>query len=172
MKIKRNLLGGAALFVMFAATSANAQQSQGMDVTATVPDACVIDNFATNLQMNFGSVDGTTGADETTDATLSWRCSAGTNATISIDGGESNDETAREMTGDNNGSTLSYNIYQDAALSTLWGTGGNANTSLSGNGLGAGDSITTTIYGVIRQVDAESAVPDDYDDLVTITIAP
>ena len=46
MNMKRKLLGAVALFAMFGALEANAQQTRDLVVTAEVPEVCVINSPA------------------------------------------------------------------------------------------------------------------------------
>lgn len=168
MKIKRKLLSAVALLSMFAATGSHAQTSQDVAVSATVPQACVIDGFATPLAVAFGSIDATGGADATAVADLLWRCSDTTVVNFDMSAGGSGSTAARAMTHTNGTDTLSYNLYTDALHTTVWDTGvGNAP---SDTGTGLQNQLSTRIYGRVLGTDAEAALPGDYSDIVTISL--
>jgi spore coat protein U-like protein len=77
--------------------------------------------------VSFGSVDVLPGTAIDTTATLTVSCTGGsppgrtTRACVSIGAGSSGDATSRIMTGPG-GATLRYDLYSDAARTTLWGS--------------------------------------------------
>ena len=86
MNLKQKLLGAAAVFALLSVTEANAQQN--LNVTATVPDVCVITTPGTalNLPFDLSTLDVAV-ADFTATVDFLWRCSLGNAATINLSSG-------------------------------------------------------------------------------------
>ena len=173
MKIYGKLLGAAALFAMFGAMEANAQQN--MNVSATVPDVCVITSAGTDLTMPFDlSTLDVAVADFTATASFLWRCSAGNAATININsgGGTGANGTTRFMIGGGGTDELAYSLTTPTAA--LWGDGANGQPGFGvlGAGMGAADEQTTVITGTIVLADAQAAPVGAYNDTVVITLLP
>src|SRR3954471_19929952 len=108
--------------------------------------------------LNFGTVDLTANTTFDTTATLSVSCTGNTNATVRVcpnfdvgTGGSSSGDPRFMLNGANQ---LKYNLYQDAARTTVWGSNLDAFSSspptvdvpLGGGGSG---STSVTIYGRI-----------------------
>jgi spore coat protein U-like protein len=115
MKARSVLVIAAAAGLL--AASAPRPAAAGTSSTCTVS--------MTNI--SFGSVDVLPGAALDTTATLTVSCTGGTppgrstRACVSIGAGSSGDATSRIMTGPG-GATLRYDLYSDAAHTTLWGS--------------------------------------------------
>jgi spore coat protein U-like protein len=77
--------------------------------------------------------------------------------------GAGSSEQGREMT-DSTSDELTYNVYQDAAHSILWGTSDGNDTVL-----GNTSSTTATIYGIIPG--GQSSPAGSYTDTLTATIS-
>ena len=90
-------------------------------VTATVSKNCVI-NAA---DLNLGTFDGTNDLAASSD--ISVRCTSGTTYSVDLSAGSSGGYAARTMVFGPD--TLTYNLYTDAAHTTVWGdtTGGTGN---------------------------------------------
>jgi len=175
MKMNRKLLGAVALFAMFSAFEANAQQN--LNVSATVPDVCVITTPGTDLNMliDLSNMDTLPGPFTGT-ASFLWRCSLGNAATINIDSGGGTGATGatRFMIGPGGVGVdeLAYTLTTPAAA--LWGNTANGQPGLAvvGAGMGAGDEQTTVITGTVLLADAESSTAGAYNDTVIITLLP
>lgn len=175
MEMKRKLLGAVALFAMFSAFEANAQQN--MNVNATVPDVCVITNEATDLNMNFDlSTLDVAVADFTATADFLWRCSLGNAATINISSGTGTgaNGTTRSMIGPGGAGVDELDYTLETPAAALWGDTANGQPGLAvvGAGMGAGDEQTSTVTGTIALADAQAATAGVYADVVTITLLP
>ncbi len=152
--------------------TANAQNTQNIDITAIVPSVCIVD-VSSGTTMTF-DMSNLTVAGNVLDfdalTTLAWRCSAGVNTVITIGPGGSADQTAREL--DDAGTPLSYNLYVDPARTNVWGDGsGGTNTSPAvGTGMAVANIGTTDVYGRIPLAAAEAAAPGTYTDQVLVTV--
>ena len=152
--------------------TANAQNTQNIDITAIVPSVCIFDiSSETIMTFNMSNL-GVVGNPDDFDAStvLAWRCSAGFNANISIGTGGSGDQTAREL--DDAGTPLSYNLYTDITYGTVWGdgAGGTARVAANGTGMAVANIGTTDVYGRIPLAAAEAAAPGTYTDQVLVTV--
>lgn len=167
MEMKRKLLGAVALFAMFSAFEANAQETRNLNVTAEVQESCVITSPAT-IDMLFGVLDPNAAGPHVVTADLDFNCSQGTTVDIELDlgGGAGTSLTTRVMTSPT-GNTLGYRLQ---TLGTAdWGTiAQTASVSMVASGWATTD--TATIEGVITQAQVQAAAVDTYSDLVTITL--
>ena len=144
------------------ATAANPDTTQ-MTVQARVPAVCRVENATT---LDFGEVDNAFGNDTDGSATVDWRCTRNTSATVTIDDGAGG---SREMVSASTSTPLAYDLYQNSARDLRWGS---ASEGVSVTGTGMGTPQALTVYGRVDYADAESADPaDDYSDTVTISIA-
>lgn len=168
MKWKLLLAAGAAFAF---SGQANAQATQDIVVSATVPSFCLFDVATSETTMDFdlsGVATATADFSATTD--LAWRCSNGVDFDISISPGGSTDQEAREL--DSGTATLPYNLFIDGVFSAIWGDGGGTTDVVTVTGLGMGNVGNTTVHGRILLGDAQAAEPDTYTDTVTVTITP
>lgn len=171
MNLKQRLLGTAAVLALLSMTEANAQQN--LNVTATVPDVCVITTPGTalNLAFDLSTLDVAV-ADFTATVDFLWRCSLGNAATINLSSGAGvgANGTTRFMTGA--GGTLAYSLT--APDTNLWGDGTNGQPGFGvvGAGMGVPDEQATTITGTVALADAQAAATGAYADTVVITLLP
>ena len=109
MNLKQVLACAIVLFAVFSATEARAQQN--LNVSATVPNVCVITNPGTALNLEFGTLNLGAGADFTASVDFLWRCSLNTAATINLSSGVGSgaDANTRYMTGPG-GAQLAYTL--------------------------------------------------------------
>ena len=170
MNLKYGVPAVLALLAVFAAPAAEAQQTRELNVSATVPEACVINSPAV-IPLDFGVVYPTVAADSTASAQFLYRCSQGTDLTIELDLGDDPGATLakRIMVGANTADSLLYRLEKDDGSD--WGdlASGFAFTDTA-SGFGTLESVT--INGVITQADAQQAEVDSYSDTVTITLLP
>lgn len=175
MKMNRKLLGVVALFATFSALEANAQSSQNINVEATVNPTCVINGGGSPLAMDFGTLDVSTTANTTVNATFVWRCSAGTAVEIELDAGSnladgSAPATARLLENTTTaGNFLEYLLCQDATCATPWGDGTTAADVVT-SGAGMGNAAIVTIYGVLDGLFAQNAIPGVYQETVVLSL--
>ena len=144
------------------ATSAQAATSAAsMLVTATVQGACAV----TANPLPFGNYSTT--ATSTANSTIGVICTYGTPYNVGLNAGVGSGAsgTSRLMTQAAGTSTLTYNLYSDAGLSTLWGGTVGTNT-VAGSGTGLGQNLT--VYG---QVPSGQNVPAGaHTDTITVTL--
>lgn len=121
----------------------------------------VADCQVTAQDLNFGVYSSATASTATTVVTV--RCTPGSAATVSLDGGGSGNPQARRMSGPAN---LNYQVFRDAALQDPINTAGAA-WQLSGQE-NTGQTVTYTVYG---QTPAGQVVPaGNYVDMVRVTV--
>ncbi len=162
ISLARVLLGTVALAAAAPASAAPPDTTQ-MTIQARVPGVCRIENPTV---MDFGDVDNVGGADSETAATVDWRCTNGTSATITIDNGTNG---TRQMASPSAGTDLPYELYRDAARTNRWGDDAATGVSVLGSGMSSPASLD--VFGRVDFTDAEAADPaDDYSDVVTISI--
>lgn len=130
-------------------------------VSATVVKKCTVSagtlNFGNGVGLLTSAVNATT--------TLGVQCSNGTPYNVGLDAGQNSGGsiTARKMVLGANG--ISYQLYQNAARSTVWGTTIGTNTVA---GTGTGNTQSLTVYG---SVPAQTTPPaGTYNDTVTVTV--
>ena len=169
MKLK--LMAIAVLSFAFSGT-ANAQANmQNIDVTAFVPNVCIVDVATTQTTMLFdlsGVSTATLPFDATT--TLAWRCSAGSTPTITIGPGGSTDQENRALLF--GAIPLAYNLFTDNTFGTIWGDGTGTTSTVGIAGLGMANVGNTVVYGRIPLAAAQAAVTGIYTDTVLVTILP
>lgn len=159
------LLASMAPLAGRAAVYSNGSSPVNLNVTLTIQANCVI---ATN-PLNFGSTGVLAGSlDQTT--TLSVTCTNTTPYNIGLDGGSvtgstvSNRLLAGTTTG-NTGTTVGFQLYQDAGRTVVWGNTQGTDT-VSGTGNGAAQSYT--VYG--RVPPQATPMPDTYQATVLATV--
>lgn len=165
--IRRFALASAILIAAASATPAMAVTATGnLDISATVPESCVI----TTEPIAFGDYDPiVTHATEplTTTGTLTVQCTMGTEATILLGqganaaSGSTNSSPYRRLK-DTNGATLSYTISRGG---NIWGN--TTDTGLSITGMGSSDDIP--VYLSIPP--GQSALVGTYTDTVVATVS-
>jgi spore coat protein U-like protein len=140
----------------FAATATTSFQ-----VTATVPDSCVV---AAN-DLSFGNYDPVSGSDLDGSSTIDVTCTLGTSYDIGLDKGVGSGATVASRKMASGSDLLDYGLYQDAGRNTVWGDTV-ASDTVSGTGTGAVQSYT--VYG---RVPASQVVPvGNYSDTITVTV--
>jgi spore coat protein U-like protein len=168
--LKLRLLLIAAIGLAFSGT-ANAQNTQNIDVTAFVPNVCIVDVATTETTMLFdlsGVATATLPFDATT--TLAWRCSAGYNTEISIGPGGSGDQENRVLL--LGAIPLVYNLFTDVTFGTIWGDGTGTTSTVAVAGTGMANVGNTIVHGRIPLAAAQAAVTGIYTDTVLVTILP
>ncbi|WP_038801929.1 spore coat protein U domain-containing protein [Burkholderia oklahomensis] len=151
-------------FYTLTATPCASQASAGtfpFTATATVVNDCFIS--ATNVA--FGAT-GVIQSALTATGTISAQCTNGDAFVIALNGGVSGSVAARTMQRTGGTDTVGYQLYLDAAHSTIWGDGTAGTSTATGTGSGVSQSLT--VYG---QVPVQTTpVPGTYNDTITATI--
>lgn len=96
--------------------------------------------------------------------TLSLTCTTGTDYTVALDNGLHVTSGTQRRMASTAGAFISYNLYQDAARTTAWGSGANART-----GTGTGAAVPLIVYGRVPAAGSTPAA-DTYNDTVTMTV--
>ncbi|MGB6605851.1 MAG: spore coat U domain-containing protein [Steroidobacteraceae bacterium] len=100
--------------------------------------------------------------------TVTVNCSAatvkGTNSvTVSLSAGQSGSFTARRL-----GTGFTYNLYQNAAFTEIWGDGTGNSTLYTGSITKKLPSFTATVYGQIPAL--QNPAPGSFTDTITVTV--
>ena len=125
--------------------------------------SCTISTTA----VSFGAYDvfGASPTDST--GTLTYRCSGNAkNLVITLSKGASATFNPRTMT--NGTDTMSYNLYKDAARSTIWGDGTGGSQNYQPANPSNNTNYVVTIYGRIPASQDVSA--GSYTDTITATV--
>jgi len=153
--IAKLLLAGVAASVMGAAAHAVTATSQ-FNAQIQIQADCVVNSPNT---LDFGAQGLlNTNVDATMDFTV--ECTNGVGYTIAMDNGANASGNTNRMT--NGTEFVSYEIYQDAARSTVW----DASSTVASTG--TGDPQTFTVYGRVPPQTTPGV--GTYTDTVTITV--
>lgn len=155
MKQNRIAKAVAATLLTFAAGIA-AADTQSLSVTASVTGVCKF-NTGQSPVLAFGAIDPSGLGNATGSASVLYRCTKDTSATVSnaVTG-------ARTLTGSGTaaGDTMTYDLSF-----TSGGTG-------TGTGFGAGTDITLVVGGTIIPADFQNKKAGPYAETVTLTVTP
>ena len=162
---KSTLIASALVAAGFAGNVAAADLTDTFDVRITIQETC---NVLTASDIDFGSTIPTAGGQVDRTGTINVNCTNGTDYTLSLSGGGSGDTSARRMVGPSS-TNISYQLYQDAARSDVWGLAADGE-QVDGTGLGLGSAyqINHTVYARATLVGNEPA--GNYTDTVTATL--
>lgn len=155
----------AGLPAAHAATYSNGTATATFTVTLTLQAACTISANA----LTFSS-SGVLASALTQQTTLSVTCSNSTPYNVGLDEGSVSGSTVAArllagITSGNTSTTVSFQLFQDAAHTTIWGNTQGTDT-VAGTGSGSAQSIS--VYG---QVPAQSTPqPDTYRSTITATV--
>lgn len=156
---------GAGLPSANAATYSNGTSTASFNVTLTLQANCII----SANPLNFGST-GVLSSALNQQTSVAVTCTNTTPYNVGLDAGGVSGSTvsARLMAGTatgNTGTTVGFQLYQDAAHATVWGNTQGTDTVA---GTGTGTAQTITVYG---QVPAQTTPkPDTYQTTVTATV--
>lgn len=129
--------------------------------SATVVNNCLIN--ANNL--SFGTA-GLLRSNITATTSISVTCTNNDAYRIALNGGGSGNVSARTMSLQGGGGTVSYQLYLDAAHGIPWGDG-TAGTSMY-TAAGTGNAQAATIYGLVPA--QTTPPPGNYSDTITATV--
>ena len=144
-----------------AAIGAAHETSTPFTVSANDANTCTISTTA----LNFGNIPSTVSPTSAT-ATLSAQCSLGTAYSISLNSGLNGVTSPMQRAMQNGAYLLSYNLYQDAGHSQVWGETVGTDVSTGHTGTGSAQSIT--VFGLIP-VQTTPAI-GTYHDIVIVTV--
>jgi spore coat protein U-like protein len=150
----------AATAGAFAATTTTTFQ-----VTANVAAQCNVS--AVNL--GFGAVDPIgPNVDQTTTVTV--KCTKNSPYTVGLNAGTTTGATIAQRLMANGADTMQYNLYTDAARTTIWGNSAVAPTWVSGTGAGLGTAQVLTVYGRVPTGQTNLAVGSYTEPTITVTV--
>ena len=166
---RRLTLAGAVALALGAATGTEAgTATSNLSVTASVAANCAISTSA----VAFGPYDPVVANAATAlpgTGTVSVTCTTGSGATITLGqgahaGGGSTDAAPARRLNDGGTHFLTYELFSDAGLTTVWGNTGGTGVAYTGTGT----QSNLTVYG---SVDAAQNVPvGSYSDTVVATV--
>jgi spore coat protein U-like protein len=131
-----------------------------LPVTANIAARCDVSTTG----IAFGTYDPTANTDQT--GTITIQCTKGTSVNISLN--EGNLPAGRQMTGSGTGDLLTYELYSDAARTSVWGSGNGGSTV---NYIATDSSPQNlSVYGRIPLGQINASV-DAYSDVVVINVA-
>jgi spore coat protein U-like protein len=158
-------VSGMALFLaLFSASASAATATANLGISATVTNNCTISTAA----LAFGAYDPVVANASTNldgSGTVTVACTKGATSTIGLGLGSNASGSTRRMS-DGAGSFLTYELYQDAARTTVWGN--------SGAGLvtpAAAPSKAARNFTVYGRVPSNQDVPaGTFNDTVVATV--
>jgi len=158
-------IGGTALVVaVLGSTASAATATANLNVSATVTNNCTI----STTPLTFGSYDpvvANASAHLDGTGTVTVACTKGAAATVGLGLGSNATGSVRRMA-DGGTNYLTYELYQDAGRTTVWGDSGTALLSP-----GAAPSKAPRNFTVYGRVAANQDVPaGNYSDTVVATV--
>ena len=138
------------------AQSASSDTANGtLQVQAVVLNTCAVATTPVVFS-NLGVVAGTA------NGSITVTCTNTGGFTVALDGGESGDIAARELTHDSVATSFTYQLYSDVGLTTVWGDGSTGSTVA-----GTGPLDTIVVYG---QTTGTPDTAGTYGDSVQVTV--
>lgn len=152
----------AALLIFGANAAIAATTTTNLSVTATISATCSV----TTGTVAFGTYDPTSGSPDDATGTVTVTCTNGTGYSITLGDGLYYSSGRRMRSSAVTYEYLTYELYQEAGRTTLWGDGthGTVMGSLTGNG----SAQAYTVYG--RMPINQYSKPDSYADTVLVTV--
>lgn len=167
--LRSNALRTAMALCLFAVGGAAvAEQSSGtFNVTARTRGNCLVS--AQNLA--FADYVPAAG-DVDAESQISVRCTTGTAFDVALNGGSTAGGSIGQRLMASGSDVLQYNLYTDAARTTLWGDGSEGVVvSGEGEGMSPAKAQIKTVYGRLPDSLAnQDAPPGDYSDVITVTV--
>lgn len=156
------LFACAAIGVPGVATAQTA--SSTLNVTATVTENCTV----STSDVAFGNVNTLSGSNVDTIGAISVTCTNGLgwSAAAGVGSGSGATFASRRMSSGAN--LLTYNLFTDAARSSVWGDGTGSTADIDGTGTGVVQNIA--IYGRVGSGQT-SAPAGSYADTVAVTVS-
>jgi spore coat protein U-like protein len=135
-------------------------------VNAGVSSVCYVSGSTLSFGSSLDPINGAVPVDAS--ATLNVQCTNTTGWSVALDAGSNAGGAAlfgsRALK--NGSQTLAYQLYTDAARTTVWGNGSGGSSAVTGTGTGSTQALT--VYG--RLPSLAGAIPGTYTDTVTVTI--
>lgn len=125
-------------------------------------NSCTLSSTA----VSFNSYNIFSSANTLATGSVSFKCTFSAAITIQLSKGHATTFNPRTMTFSS--SVLNYNLYQDAALTEIWGDGTGGSTEYSNSHPGT-STVTLTVYGSIPALQ-QGVAAGAYSDSITATI--
>jgi spore coat protein U-like protein len=156
----------AGVLLALAGTAAQAaQKTTQFQVSANVVENCTIS--AGNLA--FGDFFGDN--DLTANATITVRCTNGTDYVVNLNGGSTTGNVLDRELSNGGPVNINYNLYTDAAFANVWGNGGGGTSNLGGIGAGMGTPQALIVRGRLLASNNVGEIDAGlYTDTVTATV--
>lgn len=151
MKTNKKLI--AALAAMLMSGAAAAGDNHAVTVNATVNGTCKFNSAASTVSL---TLDPTSSATTTQNASILYRCTKGTAPTFALASGSTSSATGGNLV--NGSESIAY---------TFSSTSGG-----SGSGLGTGNDKTLALSVSVNQANAANVTPAVYTDSIAITLTP
>jgi len=160
---KLKISGAAVSLMALAAPAFAGSMSTTIPVTANIVAAC---SSVSATALSFGNLTGAAIVSSAATGTISIVCQPGTPFTVDLDSGLAYQAgfNVRTMTGPI-ATTLAYNVYTDAAHTTLWGSGLPGGTAVSSTG-----TQVLTTYGLTTSP-GTFVVLGSYTDTITVLLS-
>ena len=147
-RVPARLLGGLVLILLWCSRAEAAH--------------CTI----STTSVSFGSYDVFASTPTDTTGTVSFTCTGNADVTITLTKGGSSTFNPRALSGGTD--SLNYNLYKDAARTTIWGDGTGSTSTYTQVGVPNNAAQNLTIYGRIPA--AQDVRAGTYTDSVTVNI--
>ncbi|WP_336170306.1 Csu type fimbrial protein [Acinetobacter sp. 161(2023)] len=137
-----------------------------------VPTLCQLNSTST---VDFGNINdiSTASRDYTAQGAVNTTCNSGTPYSIYLSDGDNRISGGFRRMSHGNNEFIPYQLYKDAAYSSVWDATGGVN-SVGGaggvSGTGTGTAQTTPVYGKIPQGTTIASKPTNYSDSVVVTV--
>jgi spore coat protein U-like protein len=169
--LKKFLGAAAAAALVSVSLNASASVANGtFTVTLVVNKTCTVTTSgASNITL--GPVNA--GAATTIQSgAFGVECSNGTAFSIGLAPSNANTAGAGVLTGVAHGQTIAYQLYQNAAGTTIWGNTAGVGTQGNGPAISSGTGVATPVpFTVYANATGSTNVdPDTYTDTVTINV--
>lgn len=135
------------------------------NTTASVAAQCNV-SAAT---LAFGAVNPLSSQVDAT-TTLTVNCTKNSPYTVGLNAGVTTGTTIAQRLMANGANTMLYNLYTNAARSTIWGNSAVAPTWVSGTGAGLGTAQPLTVYGRVASGQTNLAVGNYQENTITVTV--
>lgn len=154
-----------AASILLCSLAQAASQTTTFQVSASVNSQCNV--TATNLA--FGLVDPI-GGNVDSSSTISVKCTKNSPYTIGLSAGTTPGATISSRLMNNNGVTMLYNLYTDAARTIVWGDSAVAPFWVSGVGGGMGTAQIVPVYGRVPGNQTDLVVGNYLETAITVTV--
>lgn len=178
MNFKLKALAAALAVVGMAGVTGHAVAAAANPATATFQVLMTITKGCTvtaGSNLSLGSVDATVAVNTSGTTNISVACSNKTAYNVALQSTNNSGSNAGLGTLKGTGAntdTLTYQLYSNAGLSTVWGNNG-VTASATGNGVAGTGNGTAQSIGVWAKVTAAApalVTPDNYSDTVTVSV--